>query len=505
MKNILFATMFILSLIALSVAQVREDSAGLRYSVAVRYPQDKETSVSMLGTENAPGVMGKAIVKRTAGRTRVKLKLEGLRNPQSLGSMYTTYILWAISPEGDADNLAEVPFYKGDVDIDVTTSLQTFSLVVTAEPYGTVKLPGPAVVAENALRKGTEGAIITSRIEYRGDPGIFYEARALPPDYHTPLLILGARRAVEVARRAGAANYADPELRQAEIHLAALEEMWTRGHRQEKQFGGMARDIMREAELARELAMERADEARLAEERAAAARDIERADRRAEAARREAEIYREQMMRAQQEVEAAKLRVAQAQNDADRAKANEDLARAQAEEARLQAQQSDREKEEARQQAQQATQEKEALQQRLYDQISVILETRREARGLVVSLSDVLFDTGQATLKPGAREKLSKLAGILLAYPGAYQMEISGYTDSTGSDELNIRLSEQRAATVHSYLLGQGIAAERIVSVKGYGELMPVATNATREGRQMNRRVEIVISDTSPASNGANR
>lgn len=489
MKTILLTTVIVLSFSALGLAQEPLAGAGRRNTVAVRYPQGKETSVSMVGTGRAPDVIGKAEIKRTEGRTRVKLKLDGLTSPQALGPIYTTYILWAIAPEGQADNLAEVPFRKGETDIDVTTALQTFSLIITAEPYGTVKLPSPTVVAENILRKGTEGTIVSSRIEYRGDPGTFYEAAALPPDYDTPLIVLGARRAVEIAKRAGASRYAEAELRQAEIHLAALEEMWPHDRKEEKHFGGMARDIMREAEKARELALQRSDQAQLDAERDAAARDIHRANRRAEAAREEAESYKQQMTRAEQEVEAAKQRVAQAQDEAARAQANEELARAQANEARLQ--------------AQQAQQEKEALEQHLYDQISVILETRREARGLVVSLSDVLFDTGQASLKPGAREKLSKLAGILLAYPGAYRMEINGHTDSVGSDELNLRLSEQRATSVQSYLTGQGIAGDRIAVVKGYGKMMPVADNATAAGRQMNRRVEILISDISAAPGNA--
>src|SRR5689334_18089263 len=150
MKTILLATVLALFLSALGIAQEPLAGEGRRHTVAVRYPQGKETSVSMIGTRLAPDVIGKAEIKRTDGRTRVKLKLDRLASPQALGAMYTTYILWAIAPEGQADNLAEVPFLKGDVDIDVTTALQTFSLIITAEPYGTVKLPGPIIVAENA-------------------------------------------------------------------------------------------------------------------------------------------------------------------------------------------------------------------------------------------------------------------------------------------------------------------------------------------------------------------
>ena len=134
-------------------------------------------------------------------------------------------------------------------------------------------------------------------------------------------------------------------------------------------------------------------------------------------------------------------------------------------------------------------------QQRLYISLSEILETRREARGLIVNLSDVLFDTGQATLKPGAREKLSKLAGILLAYPGAYRIEIEGHTDSVGSDESNLNLSRGRAESVRDYLAQNGIKSERVIATRGFGESNPVAGNETAAGRQINRRVEIIIAD----------
>jgi outer membrane protein OmpA-like peptidoglycan-associated protein len=177
----------------------------------------------------------------------------------------------------------------------------------------------------------------------------------------------------------------------------------------------------------------------------------------------------------------ARLRVEQAQTEADRAKAREDLARVEAERARME--------------ADQAKQDKNELQQRLFTSISAILETRREARGLIVNLSDVLFDFNQASLKPGAREKLSKLAGILMAYPGSFHMEIEGHTDAVGSQDYNQKLSEDRAQTVSEYLLRAGVRPDRIVAVRGFGKLKPVTTNDTPEGRQMNRRVELVIAD----------
>ena len=188
------------------------------------------------------------------------------------------------------------------------------------------------------------------------------------------------------------------------------------------------------------------------------------------------------MKLAQIETVAARVRVEQAQNETDKAKANEEFALAEAERARLE--------------TQVVKQQQSDVQQHLYNSLSEILETRREARGLIVNLSDVLFDFNQATLKPGAREKLSKLAGILLAYSGVYQLQIEGHTDSVGSEEYNQKLSESRAEAVQNYLISVALPADKMVGVHGFGRIRPVATNDTPEGRQTNRRVEIVISDT---------
>jgi outer membrane protein OmpA-like peptidoglycan-associated protein len=468
-----------------------------RGTLAITYPEGKGTSIDMIGTSLIPRARGKAEVKRQAGRTRVKLEIRNLEHPQNLGSYYTTYVLWAIAPEGQADSLGELqPVGPGERDIEVTTPYQAFGLIVTAEPHGLVRLPAPAIVAENVLREHTKGDITASRIEYRGDPGSLYiqsgsTSQALSPDYQTPLLVLGARRAVDIARRGGASEHADQELRDAEIKLAALEQIWPRHREHERLFSGQAREVMRLAEQARALATDRLEQARLAAERRAADRTIlaaqSEADRATDAAlraRQEAADSREALTRSESQLAQARRRVEQAQSEADRAKASEEVSRIQAERARLE--------------AEQARRERDAAHQRLFISLSEILETRREARGLIVSLSDVLFDFNQASLKPGAKEKLSKLAGILLAYPGRYQMEIEGHTDAIGSDQYNLKLSEARANSVREYLAQAGVAATRIVGVRGFGKARPVATNDTAEGRQMNRRVEIIIADQEP-------
>jgi outer membrane protein OmpA-like peptidoglycan-associated protein len=478
-----------------------------RKTLAIRYKNNDSTAVNMVGSAIAPRAMGKADVKHTNGRTRIKLDMDNLGNPQAISPYYTTFVLWAIAPEGQADNLAELPVTT-KIGIDATTNFQTFGLIITAEPHSAVKLPSPAIVAENTLRRGTEGGIQTSSIEYSGDPGTFYAASStseasLNADYNTPLLILGARRAVEIARRAGARRYAETELREAEVKLAALEQTWPARRKDQEKYSGAAHDVMRIAENARTQAVERGTQARLSEERRDAASTISqaqseadralneanraqnkasRAQNEADRANERAATDRDAMNRAQIETANARVRAEQAQNETDKAKANEGLARSDAERARM-------DTEVMRQQQTEA-------QQRLYVSLSAILETRREARGLIVNLSDVLFDFNQATLKPGAREKLSKLAGILLAYPGAYRIQIEGHTDSVGSQDYNQKLSEDRAQAVHDYLIHADLPADRLVGVRGFGKIRPVATNDTPEGRQTNRRVEIVISDT---------
>lgn len=463
-----------------------------RHTLAIRYKDNDDTSVNIIGTALNPQVMGKAEIKRNNGRTRVKLKAQNLGHPQGLGAYYTTYILWAIAPEGQADNLAELPI-RNELEVEVTTAFQTFGLIITAEPHSAVKLPSPVIVAENTLRKGTEGGIEASQIEYSGDPGDLYvvstqNAPALSADYSTPLMILGARRSVEIASRAGARRFAEQELREAEIKLAALEQTWPSRRKDEDKFTGLAHDVMRLGERARELTVERMAQARLDAERRVASNRIadarseaDRARDDAERARQEAAASQDAAGRAERELAEARARVEQAQTEAEKAKAREDLARVEAERARLE--------------ADQAKQDKDDLQQRLFTSISAILETRREARGLIVNLSDVLFDFNQASLRSGAREKLSKLAGILLAYPGTFHMEVEGHTDAIGSQDYNQKLSEDRAESVSSYLLKSGIGADRIVAVRGFGKQRPVTTNDTPEGRQMNRRVEIVITD----------
>ncbi len=486
-----------------------------RTTLAVRYVENKKTSVNLTGTSLAPRVMGKVDVEYKRTGARIKLKVENLDNPQTFGPFYTTFVVWAITPEGQAENLTELPTgYLAE--IQTQSSAQTFGVIVTVEPHSAVKMPSQKAVAETTLPKNTISGVQTTQAEYRADKGNLYETpedSVLKADYSTPRLILGARRSLDIARRAGAKEYAGEEWRQAEGKLATLEQIWPRNLKKETTFSGMALDVMRLGQVARDLAVEREEQARIENERQARLRSLEEARAQAERATAEAERTRLEAERAKAEALVAKIEAEKAERAAaderarreqagreaesqrlaaERAKADakarEDAARAETERARA-------ETERAIRMADEAKRERDAALQKLYVSLSEILDTKRETRGFIVNLGDVLFDTGRATLKPAAREKLSKLAGILLAYPGQLTLEIEGHTDSVGSDELNNKLSQSRAQSVSDYLASAGVKAERLKAVRGFGKTKPIATNDTAAGRQMNRRVEVVIDD----------
>jgi outer membrane protein OmpA-like peptidoglycan-associated protein len=493
-----------------------------RTTLAVRYVENKKTTVNLSGTSLAPRVLGKVDVEYKRNDARIRLKVENLDNPQTFGPFYTTFVVWAVTPEGQTENLMELP--SGYIaEVQTQSAAQTFGVIITAEPHSAVKIPSQKVIAETTLPKNTTAGVQTTQAEYRADKGNLYETSedsALKADYSTPRLVLGARRSLDIARRAGAKEFAGEEWRQAEGKLMTLEQIWPRNLRQDTKYSGLARDVMRLGQVARDLAIEREEQARIENERQARLRALEEARAKAERAQAEAERTRLEAERAKAEALAAKIEAEKAEKAAADERARREQAAREAEAARVrieaerlaaeratanaaareaaaraETERAKAETERARQAAEEAKRERDAALQKLYVSLSEILDTKRETRGFIVNLGDVLFDTGKATLKPAAREKLSKLAGILLAYPGALLLEIEGHTDSVGSDELNNKLSQNRAESVRDYLVQSGVKTERIKAVRGFGKTKPIATNDTAAGRATNRRVEVVIED----------
>jgi outer membrane protein OmpA-like peptidoglycan-associated protein len=463
-----------------------------RSTKAINYQhRSGPTIVDFRGTALMPEARGGATVNSKQGRIEIKLHVEKLTGANQFGPEYLTYVLWAITPEGRPKNLGEVLLGGSSSRMAVTTDLQTFGLIVTAEPYFAVTQPSDVVVMENVVSEQTSGTIEPIDVHYellqRGQYVLTApatERQPYPMDRKVPLELYEARNAVRIARWTGARQYAAESLHKAEISLQNAEDELL-GKVGKKTVAQNSRDAAQMAEDARLIAVRRIEDERLSNERAAAAAREESA--RAQASQAQAE--RAAAERAKAEAENAK---AVAETAAERA--NQE--KTQAEEARVaaqvQQQTAESEAEKARHAAAQAEQEKTQLREQLRQQLNTILETRETARGLIVNMSDVLFDTGKYTLKPGAREKLAKIAGIILSHPGL-RLAVEGHTDSIGGDDLNQRLSEQRANSVRDYLVAQSVSSDSITA-SGFGKSRPVASNDTLIGRQLNRRVELVVS-----------
>jgi outer membrane protein OmpA-like peptidoglycan-associated protein len=471
------------------------------------------TKLDFQGTELLQGAAGEAKVESKSNRIEIDAKFENLEEATKFGLEYLTYVLWAVSPQGRAVNLGEVALNHGSGHVKAISDMQTFGMIVTAEPYFAVTQPGNVVVLENVIPADTKVENIDARYELLGR-GIYsssntkIEGAIFGIDRKTPLELFEARNAVRIARIALADKYAASIMSKADQQLKGAEDVYRSG-RDKKSVDAAAREVVETAEEARVMAVkqkaeEDANAAVAAEKRAALEREAKaRADAEAETRRRqEADQARAAAETAKAEAERMKQEAEQAAQDAARQKQEAEQARAAAMEqqqvAQAAAEQAARDRaaaqadaEKARQAAAQAEAEKAQLRAQLLAQLNSILQTRDSARGLIVNMSDVLFDTGSYTLKPGAREKLAKISGIVLAHPGL-NLQIEGHTDSVGTDEFNQQLSERRADSVRDFLAEQGVPGSAI-SARGFGKTQPVASNDTAEGRQRNRRVELVV------------
>jgi outer membrane protein OmpA-like peptidoglycan-associated protein len=458
-----------------------------------------------------PNAHGEAKVESKQGYVEIEVEFRNLPEATQFGAEYLTYVLWAITPEGRTSNLGEILRNGTSSKLDVTTELQAFGLIVTAEPYFAVSRPSDIVVMENAVRPDTTGKIELIDAKYellqRGQYEHLANVLDLQVNRKMPLELYEARNAIQIARSSGADRYATETFQKAESNLKQAEAYRAR-NAGSKPVTMAARQAVQIAEDARAIAVKRQDEELLATERQAAAdresraengravaqSEADRVTREAEAARIKAQAESERLTREKDAQRASALaeadrlkrendaRIAAAALDADRLKRENEAQRA-AKQAELDSS--------AKQKAHLEA-EKVELRTQLLKQFNDILQTRDTARGLVVNMSDVLFDTAKYSLRPLAREKLAKVAGIVSGHPGL-RLDVEGHTDSIGGDDYNQRLSEQRGATVRDYLTQQGMPVSS-VTTKGLGKTQPVASNDTAQGRQQNRRVELVIS-----------
>lgn len=466
------------------------------------------TEIDFAGTAIMPNAKGHAKVESRQGAISIDANFRDVGAPSQFGAEYLTYVLWAVSPEGRPKNLGEILIDGGKSHLTVTTDLQVFGLIVTAEPYFSVTQPSDLIVMENEVRQDTLGKfeIIDAKYELlqRGQYQKLANVLQLKPDPSVPIEIYEARNAVQIAQASGADKYASDAFQKAQGTIQQAEKYLQQ--KQRKPAIMIARETAQTAEDARVIAVKRQEEEALENERqAAAAREAEAKKRaedeqrqreQAEAERKAEEARRAQADAARAAAEADKAVAEQKRLLAELTAAKEATERAKAEAAQAQAaaaaEKAQHEAAEAERLRQQAELEKQQLRAQLLQQLNAVLETKDTDRGLVVTMADVLFDSGQYTLRPAAREKLAKLSGIVIAHPGL-KLAAEGHTDSTGSPDFNQKLSVKRAEAVIAYLAGQGIAGDNL-SANGFGDTRPIAPNNTSAGRQQNRRVELIVS-----------
>jgi outer membrane protein OmpA-like peptidoglycan-associated protein len=602
MKFIISASLMVCGALSAQVSQNQNENARRAttasmpiYSITVVARSTKainyhhrsgSTNIGFRGTPLLPEARGEARVESKQGVIKIDAHMEKLQPATKFGPEYLTYVMWAITPEGRATNVGEVLLNGDKTKLNATTELQSFGLIVTAEPYFAVTQPSDVVVMENFVRHDTTGTIEEVDAKYellkRGQYTLNVnpaEIKAAQLDPKVPLELYEARNAVQIARWTGADKYA-PDTYLKAVQGLQNAEGYLKGKAGKKPIGTVAREAVQMAEDARIITVKKMDEERLANERQAAVdrearaesgrvaaqSETDRITREAAEARMKAQADAERMRRekdaeaataraeadrvkvenearavsAKAEADRLKLegeaRVAAAKSEADRLKQESDarltaasaeanriklesearVAAAKAEadhlklesDARLAAAGAEADRLKRENDAQKAANkadldnaaklaarleaEKAELRVQLLKQFNAILQTRDTARGLIVNMSDVLFDTGKFSLRPLAREKLAKVAGIVSGHPGL-KLDVEGHTDSVGGDSYNQKLSEERGESVRTYLTAQGMPGTS-VTAKGLGKTQPVASNDTAQGRQQNRRVEIVIS-----------
>lgn len=498
---------FILSLVLVSIAQV--DVA--RRTTAITYPLDEQVMVNFRGTTRFPRMKGEAKVKRTSRNgTEVELSVSKMPRPFELGRGYATYVLWAISPDGQIDNLGEIKrrgFWEFDSKISVTTPLQTFALIITAEPHFMVKSPSQEIMLENLNPYTSSGRRIetTPSVQYFGNSSDFFRDARTPEiaeiDYSkTPSTILQAKQAVALARFAGAERDAPEDLREAESQLTSAEDSWKAG-RKEEDIDVMARNAISTAVKAEGTAYIRREAREKRNEQARSDAEFRKVEDQLSAALAEIEDLKRQLADETRARELAQRDVANFSNQArdlrnENGRLREDLGKARVEadtaNARIsQIEQAGREAEERRQREARL----EALRA---NEAGLILALRKFGtvektdRGIVLTLAETYWSgTRSINFAPVATGRLTSLGELLVSNPD-YRVQIESHTDATGDPNDLSSLTEMRSKAIAERLSQLGVPDTRL-EPRGLGATLPVAPNTTNASKARNRRVQMIL------------
>ena len=507
-KLVVHSGFLLSSLIFASLVFAQTDSP--RQTVAVTYPLDETVTVKFRGTTLLPRLKGEAKVRRAGRRgTRVELQVEDLPRASELGGLYTTYVLWAIAPDGRVDNLGEIKRSGSsfvDSKIDVTTPLQTFALILTAEPHFLMKVPSRMVVLENLPpRVQGSGQIATVDVQYIGNSSDYFRDRRVPEvadrDYReTPVSLLGARQAINLAKYAGAASDAEAELQQAESDLQAAEQAWRMNEpstdvdikaRKATASGAKAEEtaLFNKAARLRRDEIRRRDEAlRSAEQNASEAqKEIEQL---------RAALDKEQRARelAERDAGTANERLREQRAELARLRDENQVLRAESETAKIKLAGLEGEKraEQARVDAEKREQDRRTAEVSLKQNLGKFGSVKQAPNGFQLILPESIWAGARTTkLITAAAAKLEPLAALLASNPD-YQILIESFTDNKGDEVSLQQLTQERARVLSDRFQAAGVEPARIQAT-GMGASNPLASNNTVGGRARNRRIEITL------------
>jgi outer membrane protein OmpA-like peptidoglycan-associated protein len=508
-RYLVFALSACLLSVSVAVAQDVE-----RKTVAITYPLDETVNVKFRGTTVLPRLKGEAKVKRAGRRgTGVEFNVEDLPRASELGGIYTTYILWAISPEGNVDNLGEIKRSGStfvDSKLDVTTPLQTFAMILTAEPHFLMKVPSRMVVMENLPPQRANGSQVeTVDVRYIGNSSDYFRTAKVPEladrDYRqTPVSLLGARQAVNLAKYAGASQDAPAELRTAEDLLQEAEKTWRLSQpvaevdliaRKATSAGAHAEEVAavrRVARMNRE-EIRRRDEAVRSAEREADASQREVAQLRAalEKEQRARELAERDLGAANDQLREKRVEIAQLRDENQALRSEGDAAKLKL--ARLEG---EKQAETARIEAERRATERRAAEASLKETLAKYGTLKETATGFRLVLPETIWTSSRAaTLSAASSAKLEPLAALLASNPD-YQILIEAYTDNKGNEVTLQQLTQERARVLSDRFQSAGVDPMRI-QANGMGASNPLAPNTTVAGQRKNRRVEITF--TSPS------
>jgi outer membrane protein OmpA-like peptidoglycan-associated protein len=475
-----------------------------RETKAITYPLDETVMVTFRGTTRFPRMKGEAKIRRTSKNgTQIELSVSKMPRPFELGAGYATYVLWAISPDGHVDNLGEIKrrgFFEFDSKISVTTPLQTFALIITAEPHFLVRQPSQAIMLENVNPYSRSGATLatTTAVQYFGNSSDYFRDARTPEiaevDYSkTPSTILQGKQAVALAKFAGAQRDAPEELAEAETLLKNAEDAWKAG-RSEEQVDILARRAISVAVKAENTAIARKEAREKRNEKTRTDAEIREAESRYVEAQNEISQLQTELAREKRARELAERDALNYANQVKQLQSELEKVRRDAEADRIKLARIEAEQEVYRQQR-----ERQERLERLRENAPILMQSLKRFgaveqtdRGIVLTLPEKYWSDPRVSSFSAEAETNFNSLGQILANNTDYRIVIESHTDNRGEPEELVTLTRERAQAVADKMISFGVTSDRI-EPKGMGAGFPLVPNTTNANRAKNRRVDLIL------------